>query len=127
MTLLQECIGALKNDVYILSEYEKNIVEEIFLDTVPFTNWGRVDWSIIKNKKEIKSIEELSEINNDKEFYIIWSDTDLPIIKSKAGAIFNNLDDVIAVSFDTWLFSIDKKLTVEFYHDGDITIGLTEN
>lgn len=127
MTLLQECIEVLKNNIYILPWDEQKNIEEIFFDTIPFTNWGRVDWSIIKNKKDIKSIEELSGINNDEEFYIIWSDADLPIIKSNANAIFSDLDDITAVSFDTWLFSIDRKLIIEFYHDGDTTIGLTYN
>lgn len=127
MTLLQECMEVLKNNIYILSEDEQKNMEEVFFDTIPFTNWGRVDWSVIKNKKNIKSIEKLSEIKNDEELYIIWSDPDLPIIKSNANAIFSNLDDITAVSFDTWLFSIDRKLIIEFYHDGDIIIGLTDN
>ena len=57
MTLLQECMEVLKINIYILSEDEQ---------------------------KNIKSIEKLSEINNDEELYIIWSYPDLPIIKSNA-------------------------------------------
>ncbi|WP_456300853.1 hypothetical protein [Vallitalea pronyensis] len=29
-----------------------------------------------------------------------------------------------AVSFNTWIFSKDKKKIVEFYHDGEIILGI---
>ena len=50
MTLLQECMEVLKNNIYIIWRRTKKYGRSIF-DTIPFTNWGRVDWSIIKNKK----------------------------------------------------------------------------
>ena len=37
--------------------------------------------------------------------------------------ILDNIDDVLAVSFDTWLISVDMKRLIEFYHEGDITLG----
>lgn len=37
--------------------------------------------------------------------------------------IVSNLDDVTAVSFNTWLFDIDSKLVIEFYHDEEIILS----
>ena len=35
--------------------------------------------------------------------------------------ILDNIYDVLAVSFDTWLISTDMKRIIEFYHEGSIT------
>lgn len=126
MTLLEECLEALK-DKYILNEFEKKFVEEKFYNSVPLSRWGRVEWSKFNKKKSIKTAKELLSICKNKEYYIIWSDPTEPIIKCNLDSIIKNIDDVTAVSFDTWLLSIDIKEVVEFYHESEITWSIIEN
>lgn len=51
----------------------------------------------------------------------------MPVIKSSIAAIVNNIEDVCAVEFDTWLFSIDYSEIIEFYHEGAIIFGEINN
>lgn len=124
MTLLEECIEALGKNICILGDNEKQVVEGEFYKMIPLTTWGRVDWDRFKNKREIKSASDLIQLINNEKYYIIWGDIEMPIIKSELINILNTLDDVIAVSFDTWLLSEDKSLVIEFYHESNITIGV---
>lgn len=62
-------------------------------------------------------------LSGEKEYYVIWPDAEIPIIKCNIDDILDNIDDVLAVSFDTWLISVDMKRLIEFYHEGDITLG----
>jgi hypothetical protein len=50
----------------------------------------------------------------------MWNDASCPIIKSKLSLILDKIDDVTAVSFDTWLFNFDNGYIVEFYHEGEV-------
>ncbi|GAA0741806.1 hypothetical protein GCM10008906_23480 [Clostridium oceanicum] len=56
--------------------------------------------------------------------HIIWDEANLPIIKSNLSNVIDVIDDTIAVSFDTWLFSSNGEFVIEFYHDGQTIIGL---
>ena len=124
MTLLEECIEVMGNDIYILNNDEKLFVERKLFDMLPFTRWGRIDWDNFKNKKEIYNMEDFSSMDGSKKYYIIWDDPTKPIIKSKLTNILQNLDDVLAVSFDTWLLAEDESLIIEFYHEGEMTIAI---
>ena len=124
MTLLEECLNALGNDICILTGDEKLAMENKFYDIVPLTTWGRIDWGKFKKIKEVKKLEDLNLIDGDRKYYIIWGDTEKPIIKSRLANILNNLDDVLAVSFDTWILDTDESMVLEFYHELDITIGM---
>ncbi|AYB38274.1 MULTISPECIES: CDI toxin immunity protein [Brevibacillus] len=125
MNLLDECIEALDN-CYILNEDEKKQVENNFYSLVPLTNWGRIDWDKFDSKIEITQVEDILNLCNESNFYIIWSVND-PILKSNINDILNKIDDVTAVSFDTWLLSEDKKIIIEFYHEGEVTLGKLKN
>nr|WP_113759925.1 hypothetical protein [Brevibacillus laterosporus] len=125
MNLLDECIESLDN-CYILNEDEKKQVENNFYSLVPLTNWGRIDWDKFDSKIEITQVEDILNLCNESNFYIIWSVND-PILKSDINDILNKIDDVTAVSFDTWLLSEDKKIIIEFYHEGEVTLGKLKN
>ncbi len=60
------------------------------------------------------------------EVYIIWDEVNLPIIKTDLFSVIDVIYDVTAVSFDTWLFSVDEKSIIEFYHEGEIKIGFSK-
>lgn len=48
---------------------------------------------------------------------------DLPCVSCKLSRILNNIDDVLAVSFDTWLLSQNEREVIEFHHEGKIIYG----
>ena len=37
--------------------------------------------------------------------------------------IFKVIDDVTAVSFDTWIFSPSTGYVIEIFHDGEVRVG----
>ena len=88
------------------------------------TIWGKVDWSKIKTKKEMNHIEEIKKLDEFREFYVIWMDIELPILKVSRDTFLNNSSDILAVSFDTWLLSEDYKKVIEIHHEDEITIGI---
>ncbi|WP_420196687.1 hypothetical protein [Caldibacillus thermoamylovorans] len=45
-----------------------------------------------------------------KVVYVIWDEGTLPIIQSTLYKVFEVIDDVTAVSFDTWIFFSDFRL-----------------
>ena len=48
----------------------------------------------------------------------MWDEENLPCLKSELKDIINSIDDVTAVSFDTWAVSSDYNIIIEFYHRG---------
>ncbi|WP_456297627.1 CDI toxin immunity protein [Haloplasma contractile] len=67
-------------------------------------------------------LEELNLLNED--VYILWDDGSLLAIKSKLKHIISTIDDITAVSFDTWLFHPSMRISIEFYHENEITLVL---
>lgn len=125
MTLYEECLEELKGNYTIVSDNEKNKILNNLYDKFPFTDWGRINWDKVIKKERINNIVDIKEkiLNNSIEVYVIWDQVDLPIIKSDLCSVLNVIYDVTAVSFDTWLFSVDEEYVIEFYHDGEIMIG----
>ncbi|MFL0143628.1 CDI toxin immunity protein, partial [Tenacibaculum maritimum] len=59
----------------------------------------------------------------DSEYcYIFWNDESLPVIKTKFNLFLKNIDDVLAVSYDTWILSNSEKIIIEFFHDDIISV-----
>lgn len=118
MTLFEECIEAL-NNYSIIEDYR---LKEQILSNLNLTFYGKLDVSQYSEPHEA-SLNELHLLPGEKEYYIIWTDSTLPIIKCNINDILKNIDDVLAVSFDTWLISVDMKEIIEFYHEGAVTIA----
>ena len=125
MTLLEECTVALGNSAIVLSKEETNKIFDNMTNIFPISSWGRIDWANVKRVEKISSSHDISKyINNSMEdVYILWSDANLPSIKTNLSNILNSIDDVTAVTFDTWLYNPNNKCVIEFYHEGEITIG----
>ncbi|WP_240422043.1 hypothetical protein [Paenibacillus periandrae] len=123
MTLFEECVEALGNGIKILSEQEaKKILTQFQID-FPLNQFLRVQWENYINKIIINnSVQLSSEIKENIALYIIWDNARLPIIHTDLFSVIKVIDDVTAVSFDTWLYSPENKFLVEFHHDGKITI-----
>ncbi|PJI09338.1 MULTISPECIES: hypothetical protein [Clostridium] len=121
--LLQECLESTGGKLLNYDEGNK-ILEKIQVK-IPFRLDGRVDFSKFKSKNNINTIASISElIKNSTEFYVMWDEVNLPCLKSELENIIKFIDDVTAVSFDTWIVSSDYNTIIEFYHDGEITLGI---
>ena len=121
--LLQECVEATGGELLNYDEGNK-ILEEIQVN-IPFGFDGRVDFSKFKSKYNIISIASLSEvINNSMEFYVMWDEVNLPCLKAELKNIIRCIDDVTAVSFDTWVVSSQYNIIIEFNHDREIVLGI---
>ncbi len=125
MTLFEECLMALGKDVIQLSEKETTKVFESMLKLFPINFWGKIEWKKINHKIQILSINEITKhINiNDNEIYILWDEMSLPSIKTNINNVLNVIEDVTAVSFDTWIYCPSEGYVIEFYHENEITIG----
>jgi hypothetical protein len=130
MTLLEECIVALGNQGVAVDASEGKIIFEEMTKLFPMTSWGRIDWekTICKMEKveKEKVITQLSRHNRniEKEVYIFWDEITLPVVKSNLKKIIEVIDDVTAVSFDTWIFCPGENYVIEFSHGGELTIGI---
>ena len=119
--LFMECIDLLKKCM-IMSKEESEALFQQFQGLVPI-RYGRVDWKKMTNYAKT-SIEEIKQsCNRDKEYYILWDDYDVPCVHCCLQTIIDNIDDVLAVTSNTWLLSEAKDEIIEFYHEGEIVYG----
>ena len=121
MSLLEECINSLKimDKQIILENNCKQLIINNMKNLVQFNKWGRIEWIQYINVIDIET-SQLHKIKGD--FYIIWNEIELPILKTNMRNILDNLDDVLAVDYDTWLLACDNSSIIEFYHNGDIKL-----
>jgi hypothetical protein len=56
--------------------------------------------------------------------YVIWHEGTLPVIQSNLGKVLEVIDDITAVSFDTWIFSSSSGYVIEIFHDGEVRVGI---
>lgn len=130
MPLLEECIDALGKGTIVLSNQETIEIFKTFSNTLPITKWGRIDWEKIDKKIRVDSVNEILKYLHeqdkcvDSDIFVLWDEATLPAIQSDLNQVIKVIDDVTAVSFDTWLLSPIIKYVVEFYHNGEVTIGI---
>ncbi|SFT04905.1 hypothetical protein [Marininema halotolerans] len=123
MTLLDECLDALGDEVEILSEKKSQEVFDLFESNFCISH-GKVDWEKVNGIMLLDSMDELLDHVRNEIVYILWDNANKPVLKANLGKVIDVIDDVTAVSFDTWLLSVDLSYLVEYYHEGDVTIGL---
>jgi len=132
MTLFDECTEALKRDgeVIVLSEEESNEVIKEFKEKVPLDSFvGKVDFNQISRKKEIVDDEDILEelyknhVNVNEPVYVFWFNAKRPVIKTSIKNVISVIDDVISVSFDTYIFCPKERYVVEYYHEGETFLG----
>jgi len=132
VTLFDECIEVLKKEgeVTILSEEEtKEIINEFEKNIPPDSLVTRVDFSQISRKTEIEEDEDIlkelykNHVNVHEPVYVFWNDADLPAIRTSIKNVIHAIEDVIAVSFDTYIFCPKERYIVEYYHEGETCLG----
>ena len=60
----------------------------------------------------------------DPDIYIEWSDGDVSIIQSNLNKVLDNIDDLLCVSTDVFLFNLTSKYVIEIRRNGEVTIGV---
>lgn len=123
--LFMECIDLLEKHSILSKEKSEELFRELQM-LIPFKN-GRVDWEKITNSSRI-SIKEFEKYNKiDKQYFVMWDSHDVPCVYCGLQSIIDNLDDILAVSSNTWLLSEDKDEIFEFYHEGEIMHGIMDS
>lgn len=98
---------ALDNNKKILTiEQQQQILTKFNSDLTKLTDSYR--------KKSIKTIQELLPQWINKSVYIIWDKEDLPIIQTDFECALDNIDDIIAVAFETWVVAIEMNQFIQF-------------
>lgn len=129
MILVDNCVNALGEGTVVLSKKERYILFKEVMKQFPFTRWGRIDWALVERKMSAASVAEVlpllvsSGIETSEAVFIIWDEVTLPAIKTDVQAVLHHRWEVTMVSFDTWIFCPEHKYVIEFYHEGEITIG----
>ncbi len=129
MTLFEECIEALGSNIVMLSDKQTHGYFEQLSGKFPITSWARIDWDKICNKKIINEIDDLNNWFNENKISsldvnILWNNAGIPGVKTNLQNALQVLDDVLAVAPDTFMYNIEEGYVIEFYHDGEITVGL---
>ena len=121
--LLNECVEKLKSDVNVLDKDESNKIFQSFESLLPFTFYGRIDWEKKSEYIEVLDYDSLVKFFDKKtRCYILWNNSSLPVLETSFSNFVEGIDDVLAVSYDTWVHLYNDKNIIEFYHDGDIRI-----
>tara|TARA_Y100000782_G_scaffold81287_1_gene87944 strand:- start:2362 stop:2781 length:420 start_codon:yes stop_codon:yes gene_type:complete len=122
MTLLEECIASLGDDIKIYDKKESNELFDLFQRKFKFTKYGKIDWTSIYHT-EVVNESIIQEFFDSKYCYIMWDELSLPVIKAPLLNTLSEIDEVTAVSFDTWILSTNQNSVIEYYHEGTITLG----
>lgn len=115
MTLFEECLLCLSHYELINQNKCKDILSVLHL-----TNYGKIDVNSYRFSRSLE-FKEFLKYDKKVECYVIYSDPEIPVIKTNLSEIKSNIDDVLSVAFDTWILLDDYSLIFEFYHDGMIT------
>jgi len=130
MSLYDECIEALGEDVHVFSDNNREEILKDFESSFPFTEWGRIDWGKVYNHAEVNTVDQIVSFldqhmeKSSNVVYVIWDEGALPIVQSTLDKVLAVIDDVTAVSFDTWIFSPSSGYVIEIFHDGEVRIGI---
>lgn len=89
--LLQECFLAL-NAYQIINE------ETLIKHLTRIASENKVTGMLYLNKPVLE---------REHDYYVVWDNADVPIIKCKGHNIVENWNDVIAVSFDTYFIDCE--------------------
>ncbi|KEO83695.1 hypothetical protein [Tumebacillus flagellatus] len=126
MTLFEECVEALGESVTVLSHEDSRKVILRLQELFPITFYGRIDWDQVKQKVPVKTMGDIIDqvVDFESTVYLIWSDASFPVLKTELADMILNRDDVLCVSSDIWVLSVEEDYVIEFYHEGEVTVGL---
>lgn len=90
---------------------------------------ARINWDAIVAKKKINDCQEIiqwltREKISDYRVILLWNYSDAPAVSTDLRSALRAIDDVTAVGSDTFMFCPSAGYVIEFYHEGEVTIGL---
>jgi hypothetical protein len=92
---------------------------------LPFIYAGHIQWDEVTCKNIIFSPDDIRKYSDlEKDCFILWSNALLPGVMCKLKSIFDNLDDVTAVDFYTWIVSEDFSYIIELTSSGNPHIAM---
>ncbi|WP_409292791.1 hypothetical protein [Peribacillus sp. SCS-37] len=119
------------DQVEILDEKESNKIETEMTDIFPIAWYGRIDWGQLNNKivipdEEIQLIPNILSqqgLKNTLPVYLIVGLFGYPVAKTSLSAILDNIDEIMCMGPDQYIYCPLSKYVIEFFHDGVITVG----
>lgn len=129
--LFNECVEALGEGCCILSEGKTEEIYNHLQASYPFSPWSRIDWEKVKSRFVVDHLRELETMLSkehlpiEDEVFILWSYGNFPVLQTQLHKAIKAIDDVLAVSSDTFIFS-PSRFVIEFFHEGEITLGIID-
>ncbi|WP_270577358.1 hypothetical protein [Caldibacillus thermoamylovorans] len=59
MSLFDECIEVLVENVHVFSDSQREQVLSDFENSFPFTEWGRIDWEKVSSHAKVHTVDEI--------------------------------------------------------------------
>jgi len=125
------CQEALGEHARILTYEETEEVFQLFKEKFPMTKEGRIDCCQMKKCHFVSNTNGIASHlftitqHNRELVYVLWNDMDLPAGELYLSDAIANFDNIEKLSFDTWVFSLEKHYIIESHHTYGITIGIT--
>ncbi len=120
--LLQECIQFTGSEVF------RNEVGEAMIDEIEAKierdSYGKViceQFSFFENIEDLKRIFEI--VDESQKFYLYWCRW-MPCLKNALSEFIECIDDVEVVGGDFLIVSLDYNIVIEFYHEGEVMVGI---
>lgn len=127
---------AIYSNYKFASEKSKSLLNW-FKSHFPIAWWGRVDWKSIddytnhtwSDTEDVKRIvRQFIKTNQLKgNILIFWSDASLPVLEMDLQTAFDNIEPIVEIDWDTWIFSPEEGWCIEIYHEGEICFGYSPN
>lgn len=120
-----------KDKVEILDEKESDKVETEMTECFPIAWYGRIDWDRLSNKIVIPN-EDISNIpfflsqqslENTLPVYIIVGLYKYPVVKTSLTTALDNIEEIMSMGPDQWIYCPFSKYVIEFFHDNIISVG----
>lgn len=99
----------------------------------PFVFWGRIDWASVPGAEIVRTEDTdaivarirawLAADGASGELCVMWSDGGLPMLVLPASAVSHHAEEIVMLSWDTWIFPPDAAWCIERYHEGELCFG----
>ena len=96
--LLQDCLNLLSDLQLLGEEQDVSKIVHLMCKKFPINEYRHIEGAY-------KLVRDEMDFLPNQMYYILWDDKALPILKCSGKSILKCLDDIFAVSFDTYIFS----------------------
>lgn len=123
-SLFMECIQKI-DKIDIIPETQCELLLNRVEDIIPITLAGHVDWNKMKHERETISYRQIENyLETHENYYVIWNNCDLPIIKCDLQSIIEHFVDFETVDFSYLAISEDLNVILEAVKFGYVNMGI---